>query len=46
MDKEYKAAAKILERETQKFPRSRAALSLIAFCYYHDQDFVRAANAY
>ena len=45
-DKEYKAAAKILERETQKFPRSRAALSLIAFCYYHDQDFVRAANAY
>lgn len=45
-DKEYSAAARILERESQRFPRSRAALSLLAFCYYHDQEFIRAADIY
>jgi hypothetical protein len=30
-------AAQVLALELQSFPRSRAALSLLAFCYYHMQ---------
>ena len=32
--------------QLQNFPRSRAALSLLGFCYYHTQDFVQAASTY
>jgi tetratricopeptide repeat protein 30 len=42
-DKEYSAAAKILEKQP---PRSRAALSLLAFCYYHNHEFINAADTY
>jgi tetratricopeptide repeat protein 30 len=32
--------------QLKKFPRSRAALSLLAYCYYHDKKFSRAAALY
>ncbi len=44
--RDYNEAAAVLEIESRKFPRSRAALSILAFCYYHAQDFIRAANTY
>lgn len=40
----YVDAAKLLELERQNFPRSRAALSLLAYCYYYMQDFRSAAD--
>lgn len=36
----------VLEFELQNFPRSRAALSLLGYCYYHQQDFQRASQTY
>lgn len=30
----------------KRFPRSRAALSLLAYCYYHDKQFTRAADLF
>jgi hypothetical protein len=30
----------------EKFPRSRAALSLLAYCYYHDKKFREAADLF
>ena len=40
----YSEAAQLLELERQNFPRSRAALSLLAYCYYYMQDFRSAAD--
>ena len=37
---------KILSNELHNFPRSRAALSLLAFCYYNMQDFGNAVQMY
>jgi len=45
-DEEYAEAIRILEYELQNFPRSRAALSLLGYCHYHNNDYQRAANAY
>lgn len=42
----YNDAIDILLIEYQNFPRSRAALSLLAYCYYHINDFVTAAQYY
>ena len=42
----YDEAVRILEFERQNFPRSRAALSVLAFCYYHMQDFKNCAATY
>jgi hypothetical protein len=33
----YQEAVSILCRERHKFPRSRAALSLLGYCYFHMQ---------
>jgi tetratricopeptide repeat protein 30 len=45
-DGAYVDAVKVLNLELQSFPRSRAALSLLAYCYYHMNDFVRAVSTY
>lgn len=45
-DGRYSEAIEILALELQNFPRSRAALSLLGYCYYHINDFVNAAQTY
>ncbi len=45
-DQQYMEAIQILSYQLQMFPRSRAALSLLAYCYYHIQDFVQAVTQY
>ena len=42
----YNEAIDILLVEYQNFPRSRAALSLLAYCHYHINDFASAASYY
>ena len=42
----YEDAVGHLALQRQAFPRSRAALSLLGFCYYHQQDFRSAAQTY
>lgn len=39
-------ATRILTQRLQDFPRSRAALSLLGYCYYSSQDFRSAAQCY
>lgn len=45
-DGKHAEAARILSAELQNFPRSRAALSLLGYCYYQMQDFRNAALTY
>lgn len=45
-DKRYVDAIDILLLEIQNFPRSRAALSLLGYCYYNSNDFASAAHSY
>jgi tetratricopeptide repeat protein 30 len=45
-DHNYSDAVKLLTMEMQNFPRSRAALSLLGYCYYHMQDFANSAQTY
>ncbi|XP_002735665.1 intraflagellar transport protein 70A-like [Saccoglossus kowalevskii] len=42
----YTDAIQILSSEIQNHPRSRAALSLLGYCYFYMQDFVNAAECY
>jgi tetratricopeptide repeat protein 30 len=42
----YFDAIDVLQMELQNFPKSRAALSLLAYCYYHVGDFSTAAQYY
>ncbi|XP_077979698.1 intraflagellar transport protein 70A-like [Glandiceps talaboti] len=42
----YTDAIQILSTELQNHPKSRAALSLLAYCYFYMQDFVNAAECY
>ena len=42
----YEEAISILQSEQQNFPRSRAALSLLGYCYYRVNDFGSAVQAY
>lgn len=42
----YEDAVRHLTLQRQAFPRSRAALSLLGFCYYHLHDFRSAAQTY
>ncbi|XP_070580562.1 intraflagellar transport protein 70A-like [Ptychodera flava] len=42
----YTDAIQLLSSELQNHPRSRAALSLLAYCYFYMQDFVNAAECY
>mmetsp|Transcript_28198 Transcript_28198/g.47253 ORF Transcript_28198/g.47253 Transcript_28198/m.47253 type:complete len:668 (-) Transcript_28198:51-2054(-) len=45
-DGKFVEVIKILERELQSFPRSRAALSLLGYCYYYVSQFAMSANMY
>lgn len=45
-EQRYFDAIDILQIELQNFPRSRAALSLLGFCYYHVGDFATATQFY
>ena len=45
-EQRYIDAIDILQMELHNFPRSRAALSLLGYCYYHCGDFVNAAQSY
>ena len=45
-EQEYNEAIDILLGELANFPRSRAALSLLAYCHYHISDFSSAAQYY
>jgi tetratricopeptide repeat protein 30 len=45
-EQKYEEAARTLQFELNHFPRSRAALSLLAYCYYNMQDYRNAAQTY
>ncbi|XP_055456577.1 tetratricopeptide repeat protein 30B-like [Psammomys obesus] len=45
-DSRYSEAAQLLGAELQRSPRSRAGLSLLAYCYYRLQEFELAAECY
>ncbi|XP_040010646.1 tetratricopeptide repeat protein 30A isoform X2 [Xiphias gladius] len=45
-DGQYVEAVHILNGQLQKHTKSRAALSLLGYCYYHIQDFTNAAECY
>ncbi|XP_061568286.1 intraflagellar transport protein 70A [Cololabis saira] len=45
-DGQYVEAIHILNGQLQKHTKSRAALSLLGYCYYHIQDFANAAECY
>ncbi|XP_058231576.1 intraflagellar transport protein 70A isoform X2 [Hemibagrus wyckioides] len=45
-DARHGDAIHILSNELQKHMKSRAALSLLGYCYYHVQDFTNAADCY
>ncbi|XP_071321800.1 intraflagellar transport protein 70A [Trachinotus anak] len=45
-DGQYVEAIHILNNQLQKHTKSRAALSLLGYCYYHIQDFTNAAESY
>uniref|UniRef100_A0A915MH18 Tetratricopeptide repeat protein 30 n=1 Tax=Meloidogyne javanica TaxID=6303 RepID=A0A915MH18_MELJA len=37
---------RVLQYEVQRNPESRAALSLLGYCYYYIQDYIMAAECY
>lgn len=45
-DGKYTEVIAILNNELQFQPRSRAALSLLAYCYFYIQDYGNAADMY
>ncbi|XP_006000165.1 intraflagellar transport protein 70A [Latimeria chalumnae] len=45
-DGRYGEAIHVISNELQKHFKSRAALSLLGYCYYQMQDFVNAADCY
>jgi tetratricopeptide repeat protein 30 len=45
-EQNYGEVVQILNYELQSHPKSRAALSLLGFCYYRLQDFQAAADCY
>lgn len=42
----YDDAVELLSQEVQNFPRSRAALSLLGYCYYHGGNYPLAVEMY
>lgn len=46
MERKYSDAIEILTIQRYAHPTSRAALSLLAFCYFQTQDFVQASDCY
>ncbi|CAI5440264.1 unnamed protein product [Caenorhabditis angaria] len=45
-DQKFIEATRILQYQNERDPKNRAALSLLAYCYYHTQDFSSAADCY
>ncbi|KAJ3225946.1 Tetratricopeptide repeat protein 30A [Clydaea vesicula] len=45
-DSKFTDVIKILSAELDSFPKSRAALSLLAYCHYQVQDYATAADRY
>eukprot|EP01043_Picozoa_sp_COSAG02_P029978 COSAG02_NODE_1892_length_10483_cov_5.538424_3_plen_665_part_00 len=45
-DGKYQEVIRILNNELQQFPKSRAALSLLGYCYYFIQQYDMAAEMY
>jgi len=45
-ESKHAEVVQILSHELQNFPRSRAALSLLGYCYYQLQDFLMASQMY
>jgi len=45
-EERFADAIAVLNMELQNFPRSRAALSLLGFCFYRTGDFASATQAY
>jgi tetratricopeptide repeat protein 30 len=45
-DGKYSEVIGILTNELQFSPRNRAALSLLAYCYFYVQDYQQAADYY
>ncbi|XP_074647569.1 intraflagellar transport protein 70A-like [Tubulanus polymorphus] len=45
-DQRYNEAVQILNQQLQTHQKSRAAISLLGYCYYQMQDFVNAADSY
>ena len=45
-DNKFTEAMRILQYELQRNPESRAALSLLGYCYHHIQDYIMAAECY
>ncbi|CAB1119336.1 unnamed protein product [Ectocarpus sp. CCAP 1310/34] len=45
-DARYPEAIRVLTSELGNFPRSRAALSLLSYCYYQMQDYKAATTMY
>lgn len=45
-EKKYNEAIEVLTLQRYAHPNSRAALSLLAFCYFQTQDFVQASDCY
>eukprot|EP01135_Chromosphaera_perkinsii_P005615 Nk52_evm29s355 gene=Nk52_evmTU29s355 len=45
-EQNYDSAIKILLNELGNHPKSRAALSLLGYCYFHTQDYASAADCY
>ncbi|KAJ3111684.1 Tetratricopeptide repeat protein 30A [Phlyctochytrium bullatum] len=45
-DSRFQDAIKILNHELTTFPKSRAALSLLGYCYYQIQDYASSSNCY
>lgn len=43
-EQKYKEAIQILSRLKSQFPQSRAANSLLAYCYYSSEDYEQAAE--
>jgi len=42
----YSDAIEALQAELEKYPKSRPALSLLAYCHFHSQNFIEASNFY
>ncbi|KAF4031043.1 Tetratricopeptide repeat [Phytophthora infestans] len=45
-DQKYEEAVRVLQIELENHPHSRAALSLLGYCYYHMQLFHQAVGMY
>lgn len=45
-EQKYAEVVQILEAQLEQFPVNRAALSLLGYCYYYQQDFGNASRCY